>query len=168
MMIKKQLLDNRTGKIIEPKTYVSYKKENNHLTFCFKAYDSSLNSYSTKDNDALYNGDVVEVFLDFGDEYYFEFEVAPSGATFVAKIDNMKPIFIDDSFFDSDVVVKNKDYYVKMVIDLSCFKNIKYIRFNAFRIETQGIKPEYILQALSPTLSNSFHVRDKFMELKIV
>ena len=52
------------------------------MIFEFSAYDSSLNSFSNIDNDELYNGDVVEVFLDLGDEVYYEFEVAPNGASF--------------------------------------------------------------------------------------
>ena len=163
--MEKILLDNRTRNKIDPRTYVSYRKENNFLIFDFKAYDSSLSSFSDKDNGALYNGDVVEVFLDFGYEHYYEFEVAPNGTSFVAKIIDAKPIFIDNRFFSKEVVVKDKNYFVKMMIDLSAFKKIKYIRFNAFRIETKGIKPNYILQALSPTMSETFHSKDAFIKL---
>ena len=52
-----------------------------------------------------------------------------------------------------------------MIIDLSAFNHKGDIKFNAFRIETKGIKSDYILQALSPTLSNTFHVREKFIKL---
>ena len=161
----KRLLDNRTGKEIEPKTIVSYEIDNSYLKFCFEAYDSSLNSFSSIDNDELYNGDVVEVFLDFGDAFYYEFEVAPNGATFVAKIIDGKPVFIKNDFFKSNVKVEGHNYFVEMIIDLSKLKQKESIKFNAYRIETKGIKTNYILQALSPTLSNTFHVRDKFIEL---
>ena len=160
-----QLLDNRSGKLIEPKTYVSFKKQGNSLVFNFEAYDSSLNSYSDEDNDELFNGDVVEVFLDLGFEEYFEFEVAPNGAKFVAKIKDGKPVFINDEFLKTQARIERKNYFVKMVVDLSKFDKIKNIKFNAFRIETKGIKPEFILQALSPTLCNTFHVREKFVKL---
>ena len=160
-----QLLDNRSGKLIEPKTYVSFKKQGNSLVFNFEAYDSSLKSYSDKDNDELFNGDVVEVFLDLSFEEYFEFEVAPNGAKFVAKIKDGKPVFINDEFLKTQARIEGKNYFVKMVVDLSKFHKIKNIKFNAFRIETKGIKPEFILQALSPTLCNTFHVREKFVKL---
>lgn len=162
--MKKELLDNRTGNTSEVKTYFEVKKKNSFLEFYFEAFDSSLNSYSNKDNDALYNGDVVEVFLDLGFEDYFEFEVAPNGATFVATIKNIKPTFISRDFFKSDVVIVGNNYYVKINLDLSKF-DYKFIKFNAFRIETKRIRSNYILQALSPTLTNSFHVREKFVEL---
>ena len=163
--MKKRLFDNRTGKLGEPLTNISYEKTGDILTFTFEAFDSSLNSFSSKNNDAIYNGDVVEVFLDFGDDFYYEFEIAPNGATFIAKILNGNIIFVENTFFESSVRIEGNNYFVKMRIDLSKLGESKNIKFNAFRIETKGIKPNYILQALCPTLSNSFHVRDKFTKI---
>ena len=161
------LLDNRTGKAIDPKTEFSYYKQGDILNFEFYASDSSLSSYSNKNNDTLYKGDVVEIFLDIGDDGYYEFEVAPNGATFIAKIINLEPTFIKNNFFESDVDIIENDYKVKMTIDLAKLKSVKYLKFNAFRIETKGIKQDYILEAYSPTLSNTFHVRDKFVEIPL-
>ena len=158
-----QLFDNRTGKLANPRTDFEYFKQDNLLMFNFVAYESSLSSYSNKDNDTLYKGDVVEVFLDIGIDGYYEFEVAPNGATFIAKIVNQQIEFIKNNFFKSEVEIINDSYKVKMIIDLSNFKEIKYLKFNAFRIETKGIRQDYILQAYSPTLSNTFHKRDKFV-----
>lgn len=160
-----RLLDNRSGKEVEPKTLLSVNRIKDALIFEFEAYDSSLNSFSNIDNDELYNGDVVEVFLDLGDEFYYEFEVAPNGANFVAKIINGTPVFINNDFFSSSSSIKDDSYFVTMKIDLSKLSNNKKIRYNAFRIETKRIETNYILEALSPTLSNTFHVRDKFIEL---
>ena len=64
-----------------------------------------------------------------------------------------------------EVEIKGNDYFVKMSIDLTKLGQIKHIKFNAFRIETKGIETNYILQALSPTLSDTFHVREKFIKL---
>ena len=161
------LFDNRTGKKAIPETLISYKKEDNKLLFEFIAKDSSLSSYSNKNNDEIYRGDVIEIFLYFGDEYYYEFEVAPNGTTFVAKIINGAPEFIDNNFFKSITTIEGDSYKVNMVIDLDKFKQIKHIKFNAFRIETKGIKQDYILQALSPTLKDTFHVRDKFIDFPL-
>ncbi len=160
-----RLLDNRTGKTLEPKTEFAYRKIKDLIYFEFIAHDSSLTSYSSKNNDLLYKGDVVEVFLAFNDNEYYEFEVAPNGATFIAKIINKQPIFIDNNFFKSESIISNNSYHVKMKIDLSKFENIKEIKFNAFRIETKGIRQDYILQAYSPTLCNTFHIKEKFVEL---
>ena len=161
----KRLLDNCSGNFIDPITNVSYEINGNILEFNFQAFDSALNSFSNKDNDAIYNGDVVEVFLDLGDEFYYEFEVAPNGTTFIAKILNGNIIFVENTFFESNVRIEGNNYFVKMKIDLSKLGESKNIKFNAFRIETKGIKPNYILQALCPTLSNSFHVRNKFIKI---
>ena len=163
--MKYRLFDTRTGKLEEPITNFSFEKLNNVLICSFEAKDSSLNSYSNKNNDDLYLGDVVELFLDLGSDFYYEFEVAPNNATFVAKIVNSKPVFIDSSFFESEVKIIDKDYYVQMKIDLSNLDKYEEIKINAFRIETKGIKSELILQALSPTLCNTFHVRDKFVKI---
>ena len=164
--MKFELLDNRTGQKADIKTMFEAKRIKNSLVFLFDAYESSLNSYSDKDNGELFKGDVVEVFLDLGLEEYFEFEVAPNGKNFVATIKERKPPLIPNDFFKSEVVIKDQNYFVKMMIDLSKFNNVKDIKFNAFRIETKGIKTEYYLQALSPTLCNDFHIRDKFVILK--
>ena len=163
--MKNRLLNNLTGKLEEPITNVSYEKVGNFLTFNFEAFDSSLNSFSDKNNDAIYNGDVVEVFLDLGDEFYYEFEVAPNGTTFIAKILNRNIKFIENTFFESNVKVEGNNYFLEMKIDLSKLGDFMSIKFNAFRIETKGIEPNHILQALSPTLCGTFHVREKFIKL---
>lgn len=160
-----RLFDNRTGEIGVPETLLSFERNDNLLSFSFEAFDSSLNSYSNIHNDKLFNGDVVEVFLDFGDEFYYEFEVAPNGATFVAKILNRQIIFIDDSFFTASASINGNSYKVTMNIDVSKLKHNANIKFNAYRIETKGIKSDYILQALSPTLCDTFHMREKFIDL---
>lgn len=163
-----QLLDNRTGNISSPKTLFSYRKDDHNLVFEFEAEESSLSSYSKKNNDYQYKGDVVEVFLDIGDEGgYYEFEVAPNGTSFVAKIVEQIPIFIDSSFFQYEVKTNDASYKVKMIIDLSKLGKVKILKFNAFRIETKGIRQDYILQAYSPTLSNTFHVKECFKNIPL-
>ena len=161
----KQLLDNRSGEVIEPKTLFSYTVNNSLLCFYFEAFDSSLNSFSDIDNDKLYCGDVVEVFLDLGDDFYYEFEVAPNGTCFVAKIVDRTPVFIDRHFFKCSSVINGNIYKVKMEINLSKVTHKDVIKFNAFRIETKGIKRDLILQALNPTLSDTFHNKNKFINL---
>ena len=159
----KRLLDNMTGKIGIPETLFSYKRENNVLVFEFIAKESSLTSYSNIHNDKLYDDNVVEVFLDLGDEFYYEFEVAPNGATFIATIINRKITFFDDNFFSATSTIQDDSYHVIMKMDLSKLGNSKPIKFNAFRIER---KHGCVLQALSPTLCDTFHIRNKFIELK--
>ncbi len=158
------LFDNRTGVIACPKTLFEYKKENNLLIFNFVAMDSSLESYSDIDNDDLWRLNVVEVFLDLGDDFYYEFEVAPNGAVFIAIIKDRRIMFVDDDFFKSKVEIKDDTYKVTMEIDLSKLSVKGPIKFNAFRVEeVDGFQ---ILEAINPTYSNTFHVKEKFIELK--
>ena len=159
------LRENIKGAEPEVKTLVSCHKLGNVLFYKIKAFNSSLNSFSDRDNDALYRGDTVEVFLDLGDKgFYYEFEVAPNGAVFVAKKYSDHLEFIDKSFFRAESKIDGNDYEVYMEIDLSNFAPYQTIKHNVYRIETKGIKSDYILAALEPTLCNSFHVRSKFIE----
>ena len=51
-----------------------------------------------------------------------------------------------------------------MIIDLSNIPLKDTLKFNAFRTEVvDGVQ---ILEALNPTLCETFHKRDKFIELK--
>lgn len=68
-------------------------------------------------------------------------------------------------FFQSEAKIVKDSYEVRMSIDLSRLGVIKSLKFNAFRIETKGIKSDLILQAYSPTLSNTFHVKECFIEM---
>lgn len=163
----KYLLDNFSGKIAKPRTSVEIKNKGSSLVFSFAAEESSLFSYSKKNNDDLWKGSVVEVFLDLGDkDFYYEFEVAPNGATFIAKkyIDHLE--FIENNFFKSTTSIKEKTYIVEMEIDLSKLRISNCIRYNCFRIENECPKEKSDnLSALSPTLCDTFHIRDKFLDL---
>lgn len=158
-------LENISGKKAPVLTEFSIKRMGDILYCHFSAYDSSLNSFGDKDNDKLYNGDVVEIFVDVGEpNSYLEIEVAPNGARFVANIINKEIHFIDSSFVKTNVKVKGKDYFVDMEIDLSKY-HPRTIEYNAYRVETKGIRTNYILLALNPTLCETFHVRKSFIEL---
>lgn len=160
------LRDNITGLESSVKTEFSIEQKGKHLICLFKAYDSSLTSHGNKDNDELYKGDVVEVFLDIGEpNSYLEIEVAPNGKKFVANIINKEIHFIDNNFVKSKVEIQNNDYFVTIDIDLTKLNILKPIKYNAYRIETKSIKENYLLLAASPTMCDTFHVRDSFIKL---
>lgn len=161
------LRNNFDAKIASPKTLFKLERKGDLLVFNFKAFDSCLYSFSNEKNSDLWKGCVCEVFLDLGDDYYYEFEVAPNGATFIAKIKERKIIFFDCDFFYSKTSVDRNTYYVSMHIDLSKLSDIRSIRYNAFRVETKPNEKEQILSALNPTLCETFHIRDKFVKLKL-
>ena len=150
-----------------PKTILRVKKENNFLIFKFKATNSYLYSFSNENNSDLWKGSVCEVFLDLGDDFYYEFEVAPNGANFIAKIRNRKIEFFDCDFFTSKAIIKGKMYRVIMAVDLNKLGNPKQIKYNAFRVETKPNEKEQILSALNPTLCETFHVKEKFIDLEL-
>lgn len=159
------LKDNITGLTADVKTTVTFSLNDDVLTYNIIAFQSSLNSYSDSNNDELYRGDTVEVFLDLGDDdFYYEFEVAPNGATFVAKKYKDHLEFIDSSFFHATSTIKDDTYTVTITIDISKLKPIKYLKHNVYRIETKKIKENYMLMALNPTCSDTFHVRSKFID----
>ena len=163
----KLLRENITGQEPIVKTEFDIVREGDMLHCYWYAHDSSLTSFCDYDNGELYNADVVEIFIDVGDgNSYLEIEVAPNGKKFVAEIVNRQINFIDNSFVKPNVEIKGNDYIVTMDIDLSRFNVIKPIEYNAFRVETCGKEPNYVLSALSPTYCGSFHVRDKFILLK--
>ena len=160
------LRDNHTGEIAIPKTLVSLERVDNTLIFSFKAYNSFLISYSNNNNSNLWKACACEVFLDLGDDFYYEFEVAPNGAFFVAKIKNRAITFFEQNFFSSSARIEKDNYFVEMTIDLDKIGyNPKYIKYNCFRVEYRPNEKEQILSALNPTLCDTFHVRDKFLTL---
>ena len=161
------LRNNFDAKTESPKTKVEIKKENNNLVFLFEALDSCLYSYSNNNNDELWKGCVCEVFLDLGDDFYYEFEVAPNGAIFIAKIRNRKIEFFDCDFVTTKSEIVKNNYYVAIHIDLVKLGNPKQIKYNAFRVETKPNEKEQVLFALNPTLCETFHVREKFISLEL-
>lgn len=155
------LKENKTGAEACYKTEFKYRKCCKYLCFIFKAHHSALDSYSDKYNDELYRGNVCELFIKYGKEnHYYEIEVAPNGATFLADIENINSNFkgnlIGDCFVKTSAKIKKSGYTVRILMPKSFIKT-KKIEFNAFRIETDGERPEKHLFALHPTLCNSFH-----------
>ena len=167
----KRLLENKTGKEVEPLTLLNVEEKNGKLAFHFICHDSFLSSYSSKNNDQLFKDNVCEIFLDIGEkDSYLEIEVAPNGTKFVANIvyhgEDREIVFIKDDFLKTNVEINGKKYEVDMIFDLAKLNNPPHIKYNAFRIETQGIEPEHILLAASSTMCGSFHVRKYFIEWK--
>ena len=157
-----RLSNNIDGKIGVPETLVTWKRDGNILIFNFEAKDSSLKSFSNKNNDTLWYENVVEIFLDLGDDFYYEFEIAPNGTSFIAKIKNRAITFFEQNFFSHKVEIEGSTYKVEMRMDLGKLSyKPKHIRFNAFRHER--VKEKDVELALNPTLCDTFHVKEKFI-----
>lgn len=161
------LRNNFDSGVAKYKTLLEMKVVNNHLIFEFKAMDSCLYSFSKENNSDLWKACVCEVFLDLGDDFYYEFEVAPNGANFIAKIRNREIEFFNCDFFTSKANISGSNYSVTMDINLTKLGNPKHIKYNAFRVETKPNEKEQNLSALNPTLCETFHVREKFVSLDL-
>ena len=165
--MKWRLKENLTGQYPDRKTELEIKKAEDTLSFHFSCSKSELISFSNKNNDTLYRASVVEVFLDVGEESYYEIEVAPNGATFFAKILNRKVTLLENDFFESNVSVNGEKYFVDIKVDLKKIHNPEYLKFNAFRIELDKEGKQH-LYAMYPTFSYTFHAPERFVLLSSV
>lgn len=168
-----ELKENITGQKAIYKTEVDIKINGEYLEVNYASHHPSMNSYSNIYNDAIYNADAVEIFLTTkeDDRYYYEIEVAPNNTVFLAEIYNdgnsFKGTLIDKCFVKTSSKEENGVWLVNMLIPL---KEVGYdpkigIKYNLFRIETDGEKPNKHLFSLSPTLCGSFHKKEAFIKL---
>ncbi len=166
----KVLLDNRTGKDLPFKTTLSYKMSGQNLEFVFECDHSEYFSAYSVDNEPIFMGDVVEVFIGIGKnpKEYYELELAPNGTRFFGKIKNnggkLKVELLSPEF--NATVERTKSGYKSVIaIKESVITKLGKgkIYFNAYRIETEGGEAEKHLIALSPTLSSTFHKPEYFI-----
>ena len=175
--LKKELLNNRTGEKTEFYTTVDIKLTDTELSFEFFCKNSKMYSAGDKYNDDIFDGDVCEAFVstDGTINNYYEIEIAPNNTVFLNKIYNpgkgdfrCTPIPENENFITSSVEILGDDYIVKfsMPLDKIGYTKEKGILFNAYRIETEGGHTDLHLLALNPTLCDTFHMSEFFIELK--
>lgn len=86
------------GQSIKERTEVNLKYDKEFIEIKFECFDNprtEQNSY-TKDNSAMYNQEVFEVFISPGEkvpETYLEIEINPNNALFLGRISNKNKIF---------------------------------------------------------------------------
>lgn len=180
-----ELKNNRTGeRLDEYKTSLEVTMTDTHLIFDFDCKNSQFFSAGDKFNDEIYIGDVCEAFIctDTDLHWYYEIEVAPNNCQFLMKmhyvekvVDGKKiidvernPVSEKDNFLFSEVKIDRNDYKLKFSLPLDKIGYNKEvgIRFNAYRIETDGGESDKHLLAVNPTLKNSFHVPTSFIRFK--
>ncbi len=162
-----QLKENSCDGKIEHPTDLEIRKENGYFVFSFDAKNSLLFSSGEKYNDPIYDGSVVEVFIYYGKKnHYYEVEVAPNGALFLANIKNIHGKFTTNClkrcFVKTDIGIEKDSYKVNIYFPINKIKTERPL-FNAFRIET--INNKQYLYALNPTMCGSFHVFESFIDL---
>lgn len=179
--MKYVLKNARTGEDIpEFYTTVDVKKTETHLVFDFFCKNSKFFSKDDKYNAPIYDGDVCEAFICTSGNIsdYYEIEVAPNNCQFLAKIHNKGDVdgelnldltFVseEENFLQSEVEIVGDDYKLKISVQLN---KIGYdekigVKYNAYRIETEGGIVNKNLLALNPTMKPAFHVPEKFIDL---
>ena len=170
--MKAYLKENVTGEKTPFTTVLNYERVKNELHFNFVCENSKLFSAFSRYNEAIYNGDVCEIFICTGEnrKEYYEIEVAPNGTVFFAKILNdngLHATFLENTI-KTRVEITDIGYNVEIVLPFNSIgvKEDMPIFFNAFRIETEGGIPNKNLLALSPTLAPFFHVPEKFIKFE--
>ena len=167
------LKENCTGKEIpEFHTSVEITKTDTDLIFEFNAKNTQFYSHDEGYNTEVFCGDACEAFIctDGSRVNYFELEVAPNGSVFCAKIynpdGNFQVSLIEKNPVTSYVEHKGNDLFVRFSIPLDYigYKEEVGLLLNAFRIETEGGIRDKNLLSLSPTLTNTFHRPEFFIE----
>lgn len=177
--MKYKLKNSRTGQEIDEfLTTLEITKTDTYLIFEFFCKNSKFYSAADKYNEPIYEGDVCEAFICTGTDItkYYEIEVAPNNTVFLNRMKclgvgeyDADPIPENEKFVTSETEVLSKtDYRVKFSVPLD---KIGYdekigIRFNAYRIETEGGFTDKNLLAVNPTMCDSFHQPASFIELK--
>lgn len=177
LKIRKQLKNNRTGKELKRfGTEVEIVMTDDTLSFEFFCKNSKFYSADDKYNGPIFDGDVCEAFIctDTDITKYYEIEVAPNNCQFVYKVRNLgvgefdlTPVPEEENFLVSEVEKIGNDYRLKFSMPLAKIgydKNVG-IRFNAYRIETEGGHTDLHLLALNPTCKPSFHNVNFFVKL---
>lgn len=177
LKIRKQLKNNRTGEFLKGfETEVEIIMDDTTLSFEFFCKNSKFFSADDKYNGPIFDGDVCEAFINTDPDItkYFEIEVAPNNCQFLYRVKNLgigefelDPVPEEENFLTSEVEKIGNDYRLKFSVPLEKIgydKNVG-IRFNAYRIETEGGHTDLHLLALNPTLKPSFHNVDGFVRL---
>ncbi len=173
-----QLRDCPTGGSACYPTALEIIREAGQLRFRFTADHAAFFCPHGGYNENHYEGDVCEVFIGTGPDrhQYYEIEVTPDNALFLAKVtyqgkkENGDPItrldmIPEESCFVRSAVEKSDNRYVaEIIIDLDKLGR-EDLFFNAYRIETDGGERDKHLFALNPTLEPRFHVPERFIAL---
>lgn len=139
--------------------------------FSFDVEDAEIVSPFCEDNEDIWQGDAVEVFLspDGNPMRYLEMEVSPFGVSFFGEIS-----FVGETRslkklpppFSAETVRSEEGYSVRICLPLSGLESFDRdkMKLNAFRLDKCG-DGEQKLYALSPTYCNTFHKPQYFLSV---
>ncbi len=177
MLTKRYVLkENITGEDIPNfHTELDVTLTDTHIVFEFDCKNSQFYSAYDTYNAPIWEGDVCEAFICTNGEkdLYFEIEVAPNNVVFLKQmkylgVGEIEEYDIENNFVDSKVELFENNYKLRFSVPLDKigYDKEKGILFNAFRIETEGGIQEKNLLALNPTMCDTFHNNEYFVELK--
>ena len=141
--------------------------------FSFEVRDEDVISPYLTDNEDIWQGDAVEVFLspDGDRTRYFELEVSPFGVRFFGEIVNsdgktprLKRL---PPMFEASAERTDEGYNVHIELPYGELGAVlpENMAFNAFRLDKKA-DGRQLLYALSPTFCNSFHRPQYFVRAK--
>lgn len=141
--------------------------------FSFEVKDEDVISSYLTDNEDIWQGDAVEVFLspDGDRTRYFELEVSPFGVRFWGEVINrdgktprLKKL---PPMFEASAERTEEGYNVHIELPYGELGAVlpEKMAFNAFRLDKKA-DGRQLLYALSPTFCNSFHRPQYFVRAK--
>ena len=166
------LSENTTGASSEECRFsCEFRKYAAH--FSFEVKDEDIISPYLTDNEDIWQGDAVEVFLspDGDRTRYFELEVSPFGVRFWGEVINrdgktpqLKKL---PPMFEARADRTEEGYVVQIELPYGELGAVlpENMAFNAFRLDKKA-DGRQLLYALSPTFSDSFHRPQYFVRAK--
>ncbi len=140
--------------------------------FFFDVKDADIISPFQEDNEDIWQGDAVEVFLspDGNPEHYFELEVSPFGVRFWGEVTfsgGEKRLKKLPPPFRADAARTQEGYVVQIKLPLAAMRGYDRaaVMLNAFRLDKKADGRQK-LYALNPTLCESFHKPQKFSKVQ--
>lgn len=139
--------------------------------FYFDVKDADIISPFREDNEDIWQGDAVEVFLSPDGDLtrYFEAEVSPFGVRFWGEItffDGVRSLKKLPPPFAAETEYTGDGYSVRISLPLSALETFDRgrMRMNAFRLDRQK-SGEQKLYALNPTYCDTFHKPQYFVSV---
>lgn len=139
--------------------------------FFFAVTDTEIISPFKEDNEDIWQGDAVEVFLssDGNLDRYYEMEVSPFGVRFWGEIEGRgekRVLRKSPPPFEAETVRTAEGYAVHIRLPLAALKGFdrSAAKLNAFRLDRKADGTQK-LYALSPTLSATFHKPEYFIQI---
>lgn len=138
--------------------------------FFFDVKDEDVISPFQEDNEDIWQGDAVEVFLspDGNPERYFELEVSPFGVRFWGEVtfaEGEKRLKKLSPPFEAEATRTKDGYAVHIRLPLSALKGFdrNAMKLNAFRLDKKQ-NGRQDLYALNPTGCTTFHKPEYFLK----